>query len=129
MLFKNIEYKTVLKALILFLISGALCVLVFAVAMFYLETGFKFSPLFATLSIAVGCFFTSFYLGKKIGKKGFLIGLGVGALVFAVATLISLIVNSGSVTIHTLLRFVILLLSSMIGGIIGVNRKVNQSYI
>ncbi len=129
MLFKNIEYKALIKALFLFLISSALCVLIFAVAMFYLETGFKFSPLFATLAIAVGCLTASFYLGKKIGKKGFLIGLGVGAFVFAVVTLISLIVNSGSVTVHTLLRLVILLLSSMIGGIIGVNRKVNQSYI
>ena len=129
MLFKNIEYKTLIKALFLFLISSALCVLIFAVAMFYLETGFKFSPLFATLAIAVGCLTASFYLGKNTGKKGFLIGLGVGAVVFAVVTLISLIVNSSSVTVHTLLRLVILLLSSMIGGIIGVNRKVNQSYI
>ena len=129
MLFKDMEYKTLIKALILFLISGALCLLIFAAVMFYLESAFSYSPLFATLAIAVGCFFASFYLGKKTGKKGFLIGLGVGAVVFTIVTLVSLFVNSGSVTVHTLLRLVILLLSSMIGGIIGVNRKANQSYI
>lgn len=126
---KNIDYKILLKSLILWLLGSGICVVIFAAVMFYLESAFSYSPLFATLAIAVGCLIASFYLGKKIGKKGFLIGLGVGAIVFVIVTLVSLFVNSGSVTIHTLLRLVIILLSSMIGGIIGVNRKANQSYI
>ena len=38
-------------------------------------------------------------------------------------------INRGGLTQNTLFRFVILMLSSVIGGILGVNRKSQHKYI
>ncbi len=126
---KKTNYLIIIKTVILGLVVSFLAILIFAIAMYFLEGGYKYSPLFATLSIAVGCFISSLYLGGVLAKKGILIGLSVGGTVFIVMTLITLIVNSGAVSMHILLRLIILLLSSIIGGIIGVNRKLSQKYI
>ncbi|MBE6787359.1 MAG: TIGR04086 family membrane protein [Ruminococcaceae bacterium] len=127
--FKKFDYIMSLKALFIWGISSAACVFIFAAVMYFLESGYEYSPLFATVSLGVGCFFASWFLGRKIGKKGIVIGLLVGSAVFIVATLITLIVNSGGLSIHSLLRFIIFLLSSMIGAIIGVNQNGNKKYI
>ena len=126
---KKIDYKLLLKTFIIFVIFSAVSVFLFAAALYFLEGGYEYSPLFATISIAIGCFAASLYLGGKIGKNGILIGFSVGGLVFIIATLVTLLVNSGAVSLHILLRLFILMLASLIGAIIGVNRKDSQKYI
>ena len=118
-----------IKAVAIFAVTFVLSVLVFAVALYFLEDGYRFSPLFATICLALGCFTVSLYLGNAIGEKGLLIGLLVCACVFAITTLVTLLVNSGAVSVHLLLRFIILLLASFTGAIIGVNKKVNKKFI
>ena len=126
---KKIDVGLIIKSVLVFLISGIIAVLLFAVGMYFLEGGYNYSPLFATVSVAVGCFMSSLYLGIKFRKNGILIGIAVGGVVFIVITIISLLVNSSAVGVHTLLRLVILLLSSLIGGVFGVNRNTNPKYI
>ena len=125
---KKIDYILLLKTILIFVIFSAVSVFLFAAALYFLESGYEYSPLFATISIAIGCFAAAFYLGSKLGKNGILIGFSVGGIVFIIATLITLLVNSGAVSMHILLRLVILMLASIIGAIIGVNRKDNQKY-
>jgi putative membrane protein (TIGR04086 family) len=126
---KKIDLALIIKASLVFLISSAVAVFLFAVGMYFLEGGFEYSPLFATISVAVGCLLASLFLGIKIQKNGILIGLAIGGAVFVILTLVTLLVNKGAVNIHILLRLVILMLSSMIGAIIGVNRNTQQKYI
>jgi putative membrane protein (TIGR04086 family) len=126
---KKIDLALIIKASLVFLISSVVAVFLFAVGMYFLEGGFEYSPLFATISVAVGCLLASLFLGIKIQKNGILIGLAVGGAVFVILTLVTLLVNKGAVNIHILLRLVILMLSSMIGAIIGVNRNTQQKYI
>jgi putative membrane protein (TIGR04086 family) len=126
---KKIDLALIIKASLVFLISSVVAVFLFAVVMYFLEGGFEYSPLFATISVAVGCLLASLFLGLKIQKNGILIGLAVSGAVFVILTLVTLLVNKGAVNIHILLRLVILMLSSMIGAIIGVNRNTQQKYI
>ncbi len=126
---KRIDYIMFLKALLIWLLSTTVSIFLFAAVMYFLESGYEYSPLFATVSLGIGCFFASWFLGNKIAKRGIVIGILVGGVVFIIATLITLIINSGALSIHTLLRFVIFLLSSMIGAIIGVNQNTNKKYI
>jgi putative membrane protein (TIGR04086 family) len=126
---KKIDLALIIKASLVFLFSSAVAVFLFAVGMYFLEGGFEYSPLFATISVAVGCLLASLFLGIKIQKNGILIGLAIGGAVFVILTLVTLLVNKGAVNIHILLRLVILMLSSMIGAIIGVNRNTQQKYI
>ena len=117
------NYLIIIKTALI-LIAVSLCmILIFATAMYFLEGGYEFSPLFATLSVAVGCMVSSLIQARKIGEKGFLIGSIVGGITFALITLVALIVNSSAIGINTLFRFIIIMLASIIGGVIGVNKK------
>ena len=109
---KKIDYISLIKAFVIWLLSSAACIFLFAAVMYFLEGGYQYSPLFATVCLAVGCFMSSLFLGNKIGKNGILIGLAVGGTVFILATLVTLLVNSGSVSVHILLRLIIFLLAS-----------------
>ncbi len=125
----KLSLMRLIKAAVIFILTSLITVFIFAVAMYFLEGGYEFSPLFATISLAFASFTAAWYLGNSIGEKGIIIGLLVGTTVFIITALITLLVNSGTVSIHLLLRFIILLLSSLIGAIIGVNRKVNKKFI
>lgn len=126
---KNNKYKKYLIAFLILVVLTFGFIFLFALAMYLLEGGQKFSPLFATVSLALGTLFASMYLARKSGKKGLLTGAVVGIIVFALIVLISLIANKTQISINTLFRFIIIMLSSLIGGVIGVNKGNNQKYI
>lgn len=126
---KKIDFLLFLKTVIIWIFVSAAAIFAFAAIMYFLEGGYEFSPLFATISIGFGCLAASYYLGNFLGKKGIIIGFGVGGISFILIALVTLFVNSGAVSIHLLLRLIIMLLASLIGAIIGVNRKAEQKYI
>ncbi|MEE1073868.1 MAG: TIGR04086 family membrane protein [Acutalibacteraceae bacterium] len=125
----KIKYITLIKTILIFTLVFFTAVFLFAVVLYLLEGGYELSPLFATLSIAMGCFAASLYLGNYKGEKGILVGGAVALVIFIITSVISLLVNDGSFSIHLLLRFVIILLASLIGAIIGVNKKINKKFI
>lgn len=126
---KKIDYFTVIKAFLIEVIVSFLLIVVFAVVMFLIEGGYEFSNLFATVSLAGGTLAAAFYLGKVLCSKGILIGASVGGITFLIISLLSLILDNGAVGMNLFLRFVIIMLSGLIGGIMGVNKKANQKYI
>ena len=99
----------------------------FAVLMYLTEMDNKFSPLFASLSLGGGAFSSAYFYSSKQKNKGYLNGLIIGTVTFLIITLIGLIL-SNSFTINTLFHLVIIILSSVIGGILGVNKK-GERYI
>lgn len=126
---KKINYFTIFKTFLIEILTSFLFVLIFAVVMLLLEGGYQFSNLFATVSVAAGTLVAAFYLGKKLGNKGIFIGGSIGGITFIIITILSLILDNGAVGMNMLLRFIIIMLSGLIGGIIGVNKKTNQRYI
>ena len=118
-----------IKAFILEMFVTSISIAIFALIIYFTESGFEYAPIFATISIAIGSFLAAYYTAKKINNKGFLVGLFVGIITFILITVISLIIDQGTVTINTLFHFIIILLSSMIGGIIGVNKSQNKKFI
>ena len=87
-----------------------------------------YSKAFSTIAVAIGAMVSAYYSSRKIGKKGYLTGLLNGLVFFTVVTFIALIINKGGLTSNTLFRFIIVFLSSLIGGIAGVNKK-QKKYI
>lgn len=118
-----------LKGAVLGVITTVLLMLAFAALILVLDIDRAYAQVLSTVSIAAGSFAASLYSAKKIGGKGYLVGLLVGIVAFGVLTVISLIVNKGGLTATTLFRLAIVVLASMIGGIIGVNRGRNKKYI
>lgn len=108
---------------------SAAMILLFALGTYISGGGYKYSAVFATVSIAFGCFASAFYIARKREKKGLLTGIAVGSAFFAVITLTALIINHGGLTVNTLFRLIIILLASVTGGIVGVNHKGGHKYM
>ena len=126
------ENKNVFLYLITFIIEAfaiLISVLIFAAIMLFSESFFDYASIFATVSTAIGTFIASYYLSLKKGKRGILNGLIVGGITFLILIIISFIVDDGAVTLNTIFRLIIILLSSFIGGILGVNKVNNKKYI
>lgn len=102
--------------------------LIFAAVLLFLNIDRAYAVPFATISLAVGSFIASRYTAKKIGDKGYLIGIIIGAVLFVFITALSLVVGN-SLSLNTFFHFVIIMLSSIVGGIMGVNKDKNKKYI
>lgn len=125
----NINKKSayLLGGIVGVLVSVA-AMLAFAAILLFLNLDRTYAAPFATISVAVGSFVASRITAKKIGDRGYLVGLIIGLTVFCVITALSLILGN-NLTINTLFHFVIIVLSSLVGGIMGVNADKNKKYI
>lgn len=125
---KDNKWILIIKSAVMLIISSAIFMALFSALMYFLELDKDYSPIFATVSVAIGCFLTAYFTSGKIGQKGLITGLITGLSVFILITVISLIVDKGTVTSNTLFHFIIFVLSSLIGGVMGVNKK-SKKYI
>lgn len=78
------------------------------------------APLLSAFAIAIGSFFAGFFGAKKLKKNGILIGALCGIVLFLAFTLIGLAAFKSPPGNSTLLRFLIFITASAVGGIIGV---------
>lgn len=72
---------------------------------------------------AVGVFAGGYVAAILLKSRGLLIGLACGASVFLILLAAGLCADTGSISIMTLIRFLILPLIGMLSGVIGVNKK------
>ena len=69
----------------------------------------------------IGIFIGSFRLGKVSSKKGYIEGLKYSAFWLLIFILFNIILSNFSVT--SIIYYIILILVSVIGSILGINRK------
>jgi len=120
---KKIDLKLIITCVTVGIITTILFVLIFSLIMNLFETDFKYSPVFGSISVALGSFAAAYYLSAKKKSKGYICGLIVGGVTFIIVTLIGMIINNGGITINTLFHLIIFLLSALSGGVLGVNKK------
>lgn len=123
------DYKIFAFMALIFLGVTVSALLVFATVMYLIEGGYEYSPLFATISAAIGSLVSSLFLARKKQKNGLLIGGAMGIIVFLLLLITALILGNFKPSINTFFRFIIIMLSSLIGGVIGVNKNSNPKYI
>ena len=58
-----------------------------------------------------------------------MIGFIISVAVFVIITVISMIINNAGFNINTLFHFIIIVLSGVVGGIMGVNHEKKQKLI
>ncbi len=122
---KKIAY---LSGAILGVLVCLVTMLIFSAVLLFLNIDRAYATPFATISVAIGCFIAARHTAKKIGDKGYLVGLIIGSVVFTVITALSLILGNG-LSINTFFHFIIMMLSSLVGGITGVNKNKHKKYI
>ena len=105
-----------------------LAMVLFSFVLLIFNVDRAFAAPFATISVAIGCFISSRVAAKRIGEKGYVLGIIIGLIVFVCITTISLILGN-KLSLNTLFHFIIILLSSLVGGISGVNVRKYKKYI
>jgi putative membrane protein (TIGR04086 family) len=78
----------------------------------------------ASLSVCAGCFAGAYTLAKRRRKGGYLLGLGVGAAVFIITFIGTLLVGGAFTAGGFFSKLTIIIVCSVLGGITGVNKKV-----
>ena len=127
-LFKKENIKKFFIGVLLGIAATALLIIIASAVFLVFNISRSFAGAVATVCIAAGAFLSAFYSARKIGEKGYLTGLITGLFYFLCVTSAALAVNKGGLTSNTLFHFIIIMLSSLIGGITGVNKS-SKKYI
>lgn len=77
----------------------------------------------SAISILVG----SFILGKKSDNKGYLEGIKFGLITTILFFIISFLAFSQKLTISSFIYYLILVITSSIGAMLGINKRTNQN--
>lgn len=119
----------ILKGTLIGVALTLISMVIFAAVMLIFNLDRNLSVPFSTVSLAIGCLISAMYTSKSIGQKGYLVGLFIGIVVFVLVTVLSLIITGDGFSYNTLFHFIIILLSSVSGGIMGVNKNKKTKYI
>lgn len=119
------DWKLIIISGILQIAVTVVFISLFAAVMYFLEVNNKYSPIFGSVAVALGTFASSYFVSSKRKNKGYLNGIIIGSITFVLITLIGLIINGGGVTVNTLFHMIIIILSAVVGGILGVNSHSN----
>ena len=71
----------------------------------------------------IGAFVGGYISSRISGEKGMMYGLTCGFLMFVLFFIGGLIAAGESITMVTLIRFLLMLLTGSVGGIVGVNKR------
>lgn len=128
---QSIDAHALVKPILFGLILGAVVTFLMLMLLALILSVKDFPPAAAvamsSAAAGIGAFFAGFTAARIVGRKGLLLGLACGALLYVIITLISLAVSPGGFTALSLIKLVIVLLASVIGGVLGVNtRKVRK---
>lgn len=74
-------------------------------------------------SIIISFFISSFILGTKSLKKGYLEGLKFGTIIIFILLILSLIFFKDDLSFKNILYYLIILISSIFGSMIGIQKK------
>lgn len=83
----------------------------------------------SSLALGIGGGIGAYVGAVKTKKNGILCGIAVGGLLSFTFTVTAIIINGSNFTSLWFIRFTIVLLSSIIGGIIGVNKVSRKSLV
>lgn len=117
------EYvKNYLIAILSFAVSIVLFLIIVSLVFAYTNIDDMYIDSAIFLSMALSAFISSFFLCKKIKKKGIIHGIGVNILCVLIIFIISCVLNQKFSITNTLGVYIgICSLTGIVGGILGVN--------
>ena len=110
----------------LFFLFFSVCLIFLMLALFSViallfDIDKKVMPIFSTLSLCIGSIVGAFLSGKTFGSRALIVGGINGGLLYILISITAAIINGGKITLSSLINLIIILLSSVIGAIFGVN--------
>jgi putative membrane protein (TIGR04086 family) len=110
-------------------VMGIVLVLVFVLSLFNYFGIISSSVMSVLLLITslLSIFYGGFYVGKRSNKKGFIEGIKFGLLLFIILFIVSLFINNDLKFFNRFIYFLIVISSSMLGGMFGINKGKKES--
>lgn len=119
------KYKFILKDIMFFFISIFVYLILITTLNYFNVFNYKVVSVMSFVFMILLFMLCGFKVSRRLNFRGYLSGIIIGAFNIILLLLLALILNS-SPRVTSLVFFLILLLSSTIGGMIGINYKVNQ---
>lgn len=121
------SFSVRIRAYILALIIGAffalLALLVFSAALWILGFPVELGGVFASLSFGIGCLASGIAIGRIKKRGGLSKGFKVGILML-IPVIPAALISGGFSAGHLAGRLAVAVLCGMVGGVIGVNKRV-----
>ncbi len=115
--------KPILTGSIVSILSSGILLFIFSLILTKIDLPF---PLTMPISIVILGFSTligSFIGTKSFGKKGFFIGLCISLVIFLTLLLLNLSIEPQGFGTIAIIKAVVVLITGIIGGVLGVNKK------
>lgn len=118
---EKIKFLPIMISVLIQVAVTLILVAVFALIVNMTDIDYKYAPVFGSVAVGLGGLAGAMRYSAKKKSKGYLTGLAFGGATFLTVTLMGLILNDGGLTSNTIFHLIIIMLSSLSGGIIGVN--------
>lgn len=112
-----------LKSFIYILISILLLSIIIGTLSYFNILGNSAIKIFELITIIISMFIGGLYLGKNSNKKGFLEGLKISLFMIVLLFLFSYLGFDKSFNLSMLFFYIIILISSILGSILGINKR------
>lgn len=106
--------------------SILLCILLITILSIINFISSKSASILELISIILCLFINSFLLGKKASNKGYLEGLKLGSSISITYLILSVLIFSFHINFKTILFYILLIIISMFGSMVGINKKLDS---
>ncbi len=117
------NWKWYLKDVLLFMGIVLGVTLLISTLSFFTNISSKIISLLILIGVIGAFFFLGYQAGRKASSKGYIVGLGVGAVAVLVMFILSAIFWGFHLGLSKIIYYVVLILSSTIGSMVGINKK------
>ena len=111
-----------LKSILFIFISILLFTVIIGTLSYFNILG-KSIKIFELISIIISTFIGGFYIGRNSNKKGYLEGLKIGLFMVIFIFFLSYFGFNKDLSLSNLIFYIIILVSSILGSVIGINKK------
>ena len=108
------------------LLATILCLSGFSALMTSLDAPDSLVSCMAGIALCLGSFTAGFMAARHRRKHGILVGLGCGIIIYFVVFFFGLVLLRSLAGAGTLMKLILILLCSCIGGVCGVNKRIHK---
>lgn len=121
------NYLKLLGRSLLYIVSILLASTIIMTILNYFNIfGSKLTTLFKIIIPIISMFVGGFIVGKSAKSKGWLEGLKLGIIVIVLLLLINLIILKPNWELRNIIFYLILIISTIFGSMIGINKKIEE---
>lgn len=117
------KYIKYLKSLLYVFIPMLVFSIITSILYYFNITSSSLNNYLKLFSIAISIFIGGIYIGTKADNKGWLEGIKIGLIVIFLVFVISYLAFDNSIDVKDFIYYSILLVSSILGSMIGINKK------